>query len=113
MSNLILPVAGRSSRFPGMRPKWLLTMPDGKLMIEKAVEHLDMTSFDRVVVVCLREHIETYLTDDTLHAILDGLGHSNIDLCILDAPTNSQSETVTKAIEQADVSGAFFCKRLR
>ena len=110
MSNLILPVAGRSSRFPGMRPKWLLTMPDGKLMIEKAVEHLDMTSFDRVVVVCLREHIETYLTDDSLRAIIDGLGHSNIDLCILDTPTNSQSETVTKALEQADVSGAFFVK---
>ena len=37
MKTLILPVPGRSSRFPGMRPKWLLTMPDGKLMLEKHV----------------------------------------------------------------------------
>ena len=34
MKNLILPVAGQSSRYPNMRPKWLITMPDGKLMIE-------------------------------------------------------------------------------
>ena len=37
MKNLILPVAGQSSRYPNMRPKWLITMPDGKLMIEKSV----------------------------------------------------------------------------
>ena len=36
MKNLILPVAGQSSRYPNMRPKWLITMPDGKLMIEKS-----------------------------------------------------------------------------
>lgn len=46
MKTLILPVAGRSSRFPGMRPKWLLTMPDGKLMLEKAVERLDMSDYE-------------------------------------------------------------------
>ena len=36
--SLIIPVAGKSSRYPGMRPKWLLTMPDGKLMLEKSIE---------------------------------------------------------------------------
>jgi hypothetical protein len=30
---LILPVAGKSSRFPNMRPKWLLTMPDVPYLI--------------------------------------------------------------------------------
>ncbi len=60
MFTLILPVAGRSSRFPNMRPKWLLTMPDGKLMIEKSVEQIDLAVFDRVVIVCLKEHLEKY-----------------------------------------------------
>ena len=35
MKNLIIPVAGQSSRFPNMRPKWLMTMPDGSIMLEK------------------------------------------------------------------------------
>jgi len=37
MKTLLLPVAGKSARYPGMRPKWLLTMPNGKLMIEQSV----------------------------------------------------------------------------
>jgi hypothetical protein len=110
MTTLILPVAGRSSRFPGMRPKWLLTMPDGKLMIEKAIERLHMDDYQRVVVVCLREHLEQYLTDKSIQTILADIGHPNVELCVLDAPTASQSETVAKALEQAAVTGPFFVK---
>jgi len=110
MKTLILPVAGRSSRFPGMRPKWLLTMPDGKLMLEKAVECLDMSDFDRVLVVCLKEHLETYLTQKSLDDVLAGIGHKNVDTCILDEPTSSQSETVAIALMRANVEGAFFVK---
>lgn len=110
MKTLILPVAGRSSRFPGMRPKWLLTMPDGKLMLEKAVEKLDMSDYDRVVVVCLREHLDAYLTNESLTTVLSGIGHANVDVCILEEPTSSQSETVSLAVERANVKGAFFVK---
>jgi hypothetical protein len=110
MKTLILPVAGRSSRFPDMRPKWLLTMPDGKLMLEKAVEKLEMSDYDRIVVVCLREHIEAYLTPKSLEGVLAGIGHPNIDLCILEEPTSSQSETVAQALIRSNISGAFFVK---
>ena len=27
MKNLIVPIAGKSSRFPNIRPKWMLTHP--------------------------------------------------------------------------------------
>lgn len=110
MKTLILPVAGRSSRFPGMRPKWLLTMPDGKLMLEKAVEKLNMSDYDRVVVVCLREHLDAYLTNESLAKVLAGLGHTKVDVCVLEQPTSSQSETVALALEQAHIEGAFFVK---
>jgi choline kinase len=110
MKTLILPVAGRSARFQGMRPKWLLTMPDGKLMLEKAVERLSMLDYDRVVVVCLREHLDEYLSQDSLEKLLSGIGHASIDLCVLDNATSSQSETVALALEKSKVSGAFFVK---
>lgn len=110
MKTLILPVAGRSSRFPGMRPKWLLTMPDGKLMLEKAAEKLDMSDYDRTVVVCLKEHLDNYLTPKSLDAILAGIGHSKVEICVLEQATSSQSETVAHALERANVDGAFFIK---
>ena len=46
MINLILPVAGQSSRYPNMRPKWLITLPDGKLMIEKSVENFNLKLYN-------------------------------------------------------------------
>jgi hypothetical protein len=93
-----------------MRPKWLLTMPDGKLMLEKAVEGLDISDYNRIVVVCLREHLDTYLTPESIKTVLVGIGHPNTELCVLDEPTASQSETVALALELASVSGAFFVK---
>lgn len=45
MRSLIIPCGGKSSRFPNMRPKWLLTHPDGQLMIQKAVNCMPLDFF--------------------------------------------------------------------
>lgn len=41
MTTLILPCAGKSSRFPGLRPKWQLTCPDGRMMVEWAAGSIE------------------------------------------------------------------------
>lgn len=110
MSTLILPVAGKSSRFPGMRPKWLLTMPDGALMVEKAISQLNLEDFQRIVLVCLKEHLDEYASEANLLEIFTISGYQNIELCILDKPTKSQSETVVEAIRKSKISGPIFIK---
>lgn len=110
MFTLILPVAGRSSRFPNMRPKWLLTMPDGKLMIEKSVENINLDTFDNIVVVCLKEHLEKYTTAEM---VIDSFERSTgviPQLVILDEPTSSQSDTIYQAIKQGNIEGSIFIK---
>ena len=110
MSTLLLPVAGRSSRFPGMRPKWLLTMPDGKLMFEKAIEMLDLSCFKRIVIVVLREHLDLYLNPCAIDKMFEVAGYLKPEICVLDSPTSSQSETVALGVEKAGISGPFFIK---
>ena len=56
---LLIPCAGKSTRFPTERPKYLLTMPDGKLMIQYTTESL-LPEFDRVLFAILREHDEKF-----------------------------------------------------
>ena len=56
---LLIPCAGKSTRFPTERPKYLLTMPDGKLMIQHTTESL-LPEFDRVLFAILREHDEKF-----------------------------------------------------
>ena len=58
MNTLIVPCAGRSSRFPNTKPKFLLTHPDGKLMIEHAIEGIDINKFDQIVITIVKEHDE-------------------------------------------------------
>ncbi len=110
MTTLLLPVAGKSSRFPGMRPKWLLTMPDGKLMIEKSVEGLRLEQFSKIVIVCLKEHVDQYLSQEGKKLIAHCIYPSNVIFCELLSPTKSQSETVRQAIQLLEIDGPIFIK---
>ncbi|MFA0173194.1 hypothetical protein AB4424_24760, partial [Vibrio splendidus] len=85
-------------------------MPDGKLMIEKSVEGIDISVFTRVVVVCLKEHLKKYSSEDM---VLDSFEKScgvKPDLVVLDEPTSSQSDTIYQAIKQGDIEGPIFIK---
>lgn len=110
MKNLILPVAGQSSRFAGTRPKWMLTMPDGHLMIERAVEGVNVQGFDRVILVALAEHIHQYTSQERLESLLRAGVSERIEILLLDKPTSSQVETIARALSLANVKGAFFVK---
>lgn len=107
---LILPVAGKSSRFPGMRPKWLLTMPNGKLMIEDAVKGLELQKYSKIVIICLSEHIKKYCDLEMLKKTFKKNISKKIDFLILKKPTSCQAETVAKAIIKFSLSGAIYIK---
>ena len=110
MFTLILPVAGSSSRFPNMRPKWLLTMPDGQLMLEKSVEKLDLSVFTRIIIVCLEEHVNKYTSEKNIkNSFFDSTGIIP-EILQLEEPTKSQSETIYNAIKLANIEGPFFIK---
>ena len=110
MKTLILPVAGRSSRFAGTRPKWMLTMPDGRLMIEQSVEGLSLASFDRVIVVALAEHVEKFTSLERMTSLLKQSICAHIEILLLAEATASQVETIAVALEKAQVVGDFFVK---
>ena len=108
--NLIIPVAGQSARYPGMRPKWLLTMPDGKLMIEKSVALFDLKKFDRVIIIALTQHVKTFSSRKILLKLFRNNISKKVELIELNKETSSQAETVLKGILKAKLSGGIFIK---
>lgn len=106
MSTLILPCAGRSTRFQGVRPKWMLTYPDGKLMIEKALDGLDLQGADRIIITTVKEHCEKYGAD----VVIKQAFGNRVETCVLEDYTPSQSETVALTIKKMGVRGAFISK---
>ncbi len=108
MNTLIIPCAGKSNRFPNMKPKWMLTHPDGSLMIEKAIQGLNTEIFDRIIITIVKPHNDKY----DARLILEQVFKNNpkISICLLDDFTQSASETIYLTLEKMDIKGAFTVK---
>lgn len=109
--NLIVPMAGRSSRFPGIRPKWMLTHPNGKFMAIESIMGFNLDSFENIYFVYLREHEEEY---HFLKGFQEELEEHNLlhktRLVVLAEPTRDQPETVYQAIIKNNIHGPVFIK---
>lgn len=102
---VIVPCAGRSSRFPDMPPKWMLPDHDGEPMVSRAVAGLNMTP-DSFVFTILREHDEKF----SARAGLCEMFGQEVDCVILEQPTRSQSETVAETLIRREIVGSFLIK---
>jgi hypothetical protein len=110
MRTLIVPCGGKSSRFPNMKPKYLLTYPDGSLMIEKALSGINLDSFDRIIITIVKEHDETYGAKLILEQVFEIETHNNFVVCVLNDFTSCQAETVIKTIVMEGITGEIIIK---
>lgn len=110
MKTLIIPCGGKSSRFPNMKPKYLLTYPDGSLMVKKAAEGIDLEVFDRVIITIVKEHDEIYGAKLILEQVFDIEHNHKFAVCVLDAFTSCQAETIIKTIEKEKITGEIVIK---
>ncbi|KAL9134855.1 MAG: hypothetical protein Q9175_003960 [Cornicularia normoerica] len=113
---LVVPSAGRSSRFPGVKPKWMLTQPSGCLMVVDALGALDLTHVNHVVIGLLREHVDKYCGGD-VDAILkifeDGvprLQEIKVSIVVIAEETVDQTQTIECILNTAKVTGPIFLK---
>jgi len=87
---VIIPCAGRSSRYPGTRPKYLLTMHNGDLMFEQAARPYVQT--EDVHFIILKEHDEQYNVQSIIKKVYKDL--PNVFVHVLDKETSGPAETV-------------------
>ena len=73
--NLLLPVAGMSTRFPNMKPKWLLTNPNGNLMIIESILGLNLDKFNNIYIISIEEHLNQYEFMDGIKKQFAQIGH--------------------------------------
>lgn len=102
---IIVPCAGRSSRFPNMSPKWMLPDNDGLPMVFKAVQGLG-ANVDDLIFTILREHDDRFRAREGLNA---AFGQA-VNVVILDEPTRSQSETVAETLRRSGIDEPFLVK---
>ena len=98
-TTLIVPICGRSSRYPVGKPKYLYDV-DGVPMVAKALEGLRSDLFDRIVFAVVKAHEDEYGVISTIKGIVP-----NAEFVILEDHTSSQSETVAETIRRAEIKG--------
>lgn len=94
--HVIVPAAGLSSRFPDMKPKYLLYDYSHKLMLQRAIQPYIDKGYD-VTIGILKEH------DDNYHAtefIKHELG-SKVNVVTLPNVTKGPADTVYQIIKQS------------
>ena len=109
--SLIIPAAGRSSRFSGTKPKWLLTHPEGGLMVTKSLACIDFDSADKIYLAILKEHLENFCSVSGIKKAFKKIGiEDKLEIVVLENQTSSQPETVSKVIELNNIEGSIFVK---
>lgn len=106
---LILPVAGQSSRYPGLRPKWLLTHPNGNLMIAEAIKGISPEYFEEIIIVCLEDHFNKYKIGNVLEKQFNKLAFHNVSIEVIKS-SESQPHTVYQAIVNRKIKGSILIK---
>lgn len=107
---LILPVAGSSTRYPGVRPKWLLTHPNGNLMFHEAISGLDLMGVEEIILACREDHFFQFDIERVLKRQFE-ISPIKIPYRVIAVPpTQSQPETVYSAIKKSGISGPIYIK---
>jgi hypothetical protein len=95
---IIVPAAGLSSRFPNMRPKYLLADFKKKLMIESATKPY-LNKYN-VTIGVLKEHEEKYNATKHLKSYLG----DSINIVVIDGLTKGPADTVYQIIKRANIN---------
>ena len=95
---IIMPAAGLSTRFPNMRPKYILADFQGKYMFERSLE--SFIGKHNITIGILKEHNDQY---NTAEYIKNEYGDS-IQVVILETRTTGPADTVYQILKQAGLT---------
>jgi hypothetical protein len=112
MSTLIFPMGGQSSRFPNVKPKWMLTHPKSNTyMVLETLKGINHDFFDKIIFTFLQDHENKYKFFESFKLELQRLNilHKT-DFLFLQKSTNNQPETVYETIRQKEISGFILIK---
>jgi hypothetical protein len=80
------------------------------MMFSEAIGCLDLSIFDCVYLVALKDHLDTHNCRDSVTSQLNAVCKGKCKLVELDKPTQSQPETVYQCIEKENIIGGICIK---
>ncbi len=89
----------------------MLTHPNGNLMLAEAIRGLVFPQLDKIYLTVLAAHLKEFQCLDGIKKQFQQIGlGENLVVIALDEPTQSQPETVARAIEKGKITGPICIK---
>lgn len=108
---LILPIAGKSTRFENLRPKWMLTNPSGNFMLIDSILGLNLNKFNRIIIPYVKKHEEQYSFKEGLLRCFKKYDlQEKVELLELEDFTKDQVETIELALKLVNANEPFLIK---
>jgi len=101
---IIVPAAGLSTRFPNMKPKYLLFGNNNKMMLHNAIEPFLNKHFDKeysITIGILKEHDEKFHASEFIEYEYGSI--PKIKVVIIDEPTKGPADTVAQIIKSSNI----------
>lgn len=102
---IIVPAAGLSTRFPNMKPKYLLYDYKGEMMLMNALKSFRQEGY-KINIGILKEHQEKY-------NVIEQISYEypdNINYVVIDKPTRGPADTVYQILKNSNVTEEFLVK---
>lgn len=107
---LIIPAAGKSTRFSVGKPKWQLQHPTGETMLEKSISGFsNFDCFNRVTIITTTIHL-TNFNENRVKENIEKVTGLECGFHALNNQTNSVVETLSAYLEQAETDEPFVVK---
>ena len=97
---IIVPAAGLSTRFPNMKPKYLLFGNNNKMMLHNAIEPFLEQKFN-ITIGVLKEHNEKFNASDFIEYEYGTV--LNLRVVVIDKPTKGPADTVAQIINSSNI----------
>ena len=110
MMTLIVPIAADKAEYIEKLPQPFRFDDKGTMYCVKAITGLPLKEISDIYFVILRAHDNRFMLSEQLAMQFRKQNLTNAHVTILDEPTTSQAETVTRAIELNSIKGTVFIK---
>tara|TARA_B100000131_G_C18107041_1_gene608258 strand:+ start:799 stop:1857 length:1059 start_codon:yes stop_codon:yes gene_type:complete len=113
MKTLIVTAAGLSTRFEGLKPKWMLTHPKGNWMLVEALKGINFNNIDKVCFGFSKQQVDKYNCYEAILMCIDQLGiKDKAEIVYLNKQTRNQPETVYEVVKYFDIKGQIIIKEV-
>ena len=113
MKTLIITAAGLSTRFEGLKPKWMLTHPKGNWMLVEALKGINFNNIDKVCFGFSKQQVDKYNCYEAILMCIDQLGiKDKAEIVYLNKQTRNQPETVYEVVKYFDIKGQIIIKEV-